>query len=101
VVRPHVPPHLPYPDLATRQQFAANLRAKRLELGISQRKLGKAFGRSYGIVAHWERCMGIPTYEHAAAICTFLGIPNPWTATAHHAAGSRSQLPAAAEGSEV
>lgn len=57
-----------------RERFARNLRAYRLELGMTQEELGTYIDADRTAISRLERTFGNPTLERAEALASALGI---------------------------
>ncbi|PAJ96071.1 helix-turn-helix domain-containing protein [Burkholderia ubonensis] len=57
-----------------RERFARNLRAYRIELGMSQEELGSYIGADRTAISRLERTFGNPTLERAEALASALDI---------------------------
>lgn len=51
-----------------------NLRAKRLEMGLTQEKFGKVLGISGGMVKQYEGCWKLPSLAAAIYFASVLGM---------------------------
>ena len=56
------------------KEFSTNLRALRIERGMSQRALGEVLGFTDVAVSHWEARNKEPSYETLVKIAKYFGV---------------------------